>query len=277
MKSLRQVKDLIRNRAKEDNVNAQVLLRNYMLGRLLERISLSEYKNKFILKGGMLVMAMVGENKRSTIDMDVTAKHFPVNLESIEAALKTILAVYVGDGVYMEVSKIEQTRADDEYDGFRISLNALLENTKVPIKVDITTGDKITPKEISYKYELLLEDRNINVLSYNLETVIAEKLETIITRSTANTRMRDYYDIYILLNVHGDQLDRESLADALNETAEHRGTTHVLLEGKEILLEIFQSSELLNHWTRYQKKYNYADEISWNQINITITSLWNSL
>lgn len=277
MKSLRQVKDLIRNRAKEDNVNAQILLRNYMLERLLERISLSEYKNNFILKGGMLVMAMVGENKRSTIDMDVTTKRFPVNLKSIEAALKTILAVDVGDGVYMEVSKIEQTRADDEYDGFRISLNAFLENAKIPIKVDITTGDKITPKEISYKYELLLEDRSIDVLSYNLETVLAEKLETIITRSTANTRMRDYYDIYILLNVYGDQLDRALLANALNETAEHRGTTHVLLDGKEILLEIFQSSELLNHWTRYQKKYNYADEISWNQINITITSLWNRL
>lgn len=201
MKNLRQLKDLIKNMSRENNINAQILLRNYMLERLLERISLSDFGDKFILKGGMLIAALVGIDMRSTVDMDATIKSYPVTKESIEDAFDNILSVSIDDGVSMEFKGIEDIRTEDEYNGFRVSLEARMENARIPLKVDITIGDKITPKEVIYTFKLLLEDRSIDILAYNIETVIAEKLETIISRGIANTRMRDFYDIYILLKV----------------------------------------------------------------------------
>lgn len=276
MKNLRQLKDLIKKVAKENNINAQILLRNYMLERLLERISLSEFNDKFILKGGMLVAALVGLDMRSTVDMDATIKSYPVTKESIEDAFKSMLSVKVDDGVDMKINNIEDIRAKDEYSGFRVSIDAMMENSRIPIKVDITTGDEITPKEIVYTFDLLLENRSIDILAYNIETVIAEKLETIISRSTANTRMRDFYDIYILLKVQGHNINNETLVEAITATSKHRGSIDVLSDGKQIFEEVFSSDVLFNHWTRYQKKYTYADDISWDEIREAVLSIWNS-
>lgn len=276
MKNLRQLKDLIKNMAKENSINAQILLRNYMLERLLERISLTEFKDKFILKGGMLVAALVGVDMRSTIDMDATIKSYPVTKESIESAFESILSVEIDDGVKMQTKSIEEIRADDEYEGFRVSLDAIMENARISIKVDITTGDEITPKEVVYTFDLLLEDRSIDILAYNIETVIAEKLETIISRGTANTRMRDFYDIYILLKVQGHHIDTETLVGAVIATSKKRGSINLLFDGKLILEEVFSSDVLFNHWTRYQKKYTYADDISWNEIEEAVISIWLS-
>ena len=266
MKNLRQLKDLIKNMAKENNINAQILLRNYMLERLLERISLSEFKDKFILKGGMLVAALVGVDMRATIDMDATIKLYPVTKESIEDAFNSILSVEIDDGIDMKIKNIKEIRAESEYQGFRASIDAMMENARIPIKVDITTGDEITPKEVIYTFDLMLENRSIDILAYNIETVIAEKLETIISRATANTRMRDFYDIYILVKLQGHNINNEILEEAIIATTKHRGSIDLLSDSKQILEEIFSSDVLSSHWTRYRKEYSYADDISWHEV-----------
>jgi len=274
MRSLRQVKDLINNMAKQKDINAQILLRNYMMERLLERISLSEFKDKFILKGGMLVAAIVGVDLRSTIDMDATIKSYPATLESIEKAFESILNVELDDGVTMQIKKISEIRDEDEYNGFRISLDAKLDNARIPIKIDITTGDKITPKEVIYKFDLLLESRSIEILAYNIETVIAEKIETLVVRGVANTRMRDFYDLYILLKLQGQNINKEFLKIALVETAQKRNTEKELSTGKQVIQEIFEDEILQDYWKKYQKEYSYAEDISWEEIKNAVEILW---
>lgn len=277
MKNLRQVKDLIKNMAKEKAINAQILLRNYMLERLLERISLSDFKDKFILKGGMLVAAMVGVDMRSTIDMDTTIKDYPFSMDSVKIALESILLVEVEDGVEIKLIRIDQIREEDEYKGYRASLEAQMENARIPLKLDITTGDKITPKEITYEFNLLLENRTIEILSYNLETVLAEKIETLIARGTANTRMRDFYDIYILSKIYGSRIDSKILFEALSSTSERRESKELLAEGDLIIKEVFEADNLAKHWNRYQKNYTYASEISWDEIKEEVKKLCQGL
>lgn len=277
MKTSRQLKDLINNIAKEKDINAQILLRNYMLERLLERISISEFMDKFILKGGMLVAAIVGVDMRSTIDMDATIKAYPATEKSIKDAFDTILSVSINDGVQIIFIKIEEIRAEDEYNGFRVSLEALIDNARIPLKVDITTGDKIIPKEVVYSFDLLLEDRSISILAYNIETVLAEKVETIISRGIANTRMRDFYDIYILLKLQGHNIDNDLLTKALISTAKKRGSFNLLSDGELILKEVFSDDSSYTHWSRYQRKYTYANDILWKDIEISVMELWIAL
>jgi predicted nucleotidyltransferase component of viral defense system len=266
MKSSRQLKDLIKNVAKEKNINSQILLRNYMLERLLERIALSEYRDNFILKGGMLVAALVGIDARSTMDMDATIKGYPLTKESTKLIFEKILSVALDDGVVITEKLIERIRDEAEYNGLRISLEAVFENVKIPLKVDITTGDSITPKEVEYRFQLLLEDRSIDIWAYNLETVLAEKLETVISRSTANTRMRDFYDIYILSLLQKDNINNIVLIDALYRTAVRRGSDRLLKEVSQILEEVKNSITMQNLWNSYCKKYSYAKDISWQDI-----------
>jgi predicted nucleotidyltransferase component of viral defense system len=275
MRNLRQLKDLIKNMAKEKDINSQILLRNYMLERLLERISLSEFKNKFILKGGMLVAAIVGVDMRATVDMDATIKSYPVTLDSIQDILDSILSVPIDDGVDMKLINIKEIRAEDEYAGFRLSMEALMDGARIPLKVDITTGDEITPKEVVYKFDLLLEDRSIEILAYNIETVIAEKFETVIARGIANTRMRDFYDIYILLKVQGHNIDKDILSKATIATAEKRGSKSILLDGELVLKEVFESEILGNEWIRYQKQYSYSADISWGEVKEAVLEIWS--
>ena len=211
---------------------------------------------------------------RSTIDMDATIKSYPVTMESIKSAFDVILSVPIGDGVKIELKKIEKIRDEDDYNGFRVSLEALMNNARIPLKVDITTGDKITPKEVVYTFDLLLEDRSINILAYNIESVIAEKLETVIARGIANTRMRDFYDIYILLKLQGDNIDKTLLNQAVIATSEKRGSISLLSDGNLILEEVFSSDISYSHWSRYQKKYSYAEDISWNEVKYSVLKLW---
>ena len=277
MRNSQQIKDLIKNLAKKKDINAQILLRNYMLERLLERISLSDYKDNFILKGGMLVAALVGVDIRSTIDMDATIKNYPVSLEAIEKAFNSIISVPIDDGITMTIKKIDEIRDEDEYSGFRVSLDAKLDNARITVKVDITTADKITPKEVIYKFDLLLEDRSIEILAYNIETVLAEKIETIISRSIANTRMRDFYDIYILLELQIENIDFKVLSKAIINTAEKRNTRNVISEGDLILDEIFSDENMLKSWANYQLKYSYAEGISWEEIKESVYMIWKKI
>ena len=202
MKTSTQLKALLRNLSKKTNAEAEILLRNFMLERFLERVSISEYRKNFILKSGMLIASMVGIDTRSTMDMDATIKGQKLTAEEISAVCTNILSVHIDDGVDLNLRDIEEIREEADYPGYRVSIEARLDKTRQTLKVDITTGDYVTPKEIEYRFKLMFEDREINILAYNLETVLAEKLETIITRGITNTRMRDFYDIYILINTH---------------------------------------------------------------------------
>ena len=198
VKTARQLKDLIRNLSKDKAADAQILMRNYMMERFLERISLSEYRDKFILKGGMLVAAMVGLDARSTIDIDATVKGAMVDIEEIENMIATIISVPVDDGMEFRVKRISEIMDEAEYPGIRVSMETRFDSVITPLKIDISTGDAITPREVRYSFKLMLKDRSIEIWAYNLETVLAEKLETVVSRATTNTHMRDFYDLHIL-------------------------------------------------------------------------------
>lgn len=274
MRSLRQVKDLINNLAKDKNINALILLKNYMMERILERIAISDYRDNFILKGGMLVTSLVGVESRSTVDMDTTMKRKALSAETVKAAFDSILSLDIDDGVTLEYIKLDEIRDEAEYSGFRVAITAKIGTAKISLKIDITAGDEITPEEVVYPYKLLLEDRLIDVYAYNIETVLAEKIETIISRSITNTRMRDFYDIYILLETHKENIDFEVLSNALNATATKRGTIQLLSEGEMIINEVLSDSVMKSHWSRYHNKYNYASGISWKTIGDSLSEIW---
>ena len=261
-----QMKSLIRNVAKEKNINAQIVLRNYMMERLLERISKSKYKDNFVLKGGMLVSSMVGLDTRATIDLDATLRNFPLVKEKLVDAFENILRVDVNDGIIIKLLSITEIREDAEYHGFRLNLNGILDESKIPLKVDITTGDKITPDAVKYSFKLLLEDRNIEVLAYNLETVLAEKVESIISRTTENTRMRDFYDVYILTKFQNANLSPSVFRQALNATSKNRDSINQIANAKDILEAIKTSSKLKKLWVNYTLKNPYAKGINWNNV-----------
>lgn len=264
IKTAKQLKDLIRNLSKKKSADAQILMRNYMMERFLERISLSEYRDKFILKGGMLVAAMVGLDARSTMDLDATVKGINVNVNDVADLIAGIVSVPIDDGVAFRVNKVSEIMDEAEYPGIRVSMTTVFDGVVTPLKIDISTGDAITPREVRYSFKLMLEDRSIDIWAYNLETVLAEKLETIITRATTNTRMRDFYDIYILEQLHGNTLNAQILHDALLATARKRETEGHLAEAKEVFAEVEGSPVMQQLWTAYRKKFSYAADLEWN-------------
>ena len=274
IKTARQLKDLIRNLSKDKSADAQILMRNYMMERFLERISLSEYRDKFILKGGMLVAAMIGLDARSTMDIDATVKGATVGIEDVENMIASIISVPVDDGVGFRVKRISEIMDEAEYPGIRVSMETEFDGVITPLKIDISTGDAITPREVRYSFKLMLEDRSIEIWAYNLETVLAEKLETIITRTTTNTRMRDFYDIYILDQLHGNTLNRQTLYDALLATAKKRGTERHLAEAVDVLNEVESSPVMQKLWESYRRKFSYAADLEWNIIMGAVRRLY---
>ncbi len=265
MKNSNQLKALIRNYSKEKNVSAQILLRNYMHERFLERVSLSRYKNNFVLKGGQLIAVLVGLDSRSTMDMDVTIKGIFVDKNLIIEIVEEILSVEVDDNVSMRFSNVQDIRAETD-GGYRVSIDTIFDGIFQNIKIDITIGDVITPSDLRYKLKLMFEDRKITILGYNLETIFSEKLETIISRGTASTRIRDYYDIYLLFQLHKDKINRNHMAEAFNHTVKKRGTQAIIKDKDLILKEIYSSDALFKMWNRYQKEYKYAEEVEWKNV-----------
>ena len=259
--SATQLKDWIKNKSKQTGAHANVLLQNFIMERFLERVSTSTYRENMILKGGFLIAAMVGVGKRSTMDMDTTVKGLPVTREEIERILSEIIAVDVGDGVSFEIQDIKNIHDVSEYDDFRVSLRASLFTIRVDMKVDFTTGGVIIPREIEYQYKLMFEDRTIPVMAYNLYTILAEKLETILVRSVGNTRGRDYYDAYLLLSLHKETLERVVLIHALSEKAAERGSTAAIEDHAKILNDIAASPDIAKIWDSYKKRYHYAKGI----------------
>ena len=262
-KNRAQLKAWIKNMSAKVDVNENIILQNYMLERLLERIAVSEYKYKFILKGGMLITAIVGIDMRNTLDMDATIKGFDLEKDNLENILNEIFNIDLDDGVTFEFRGIKEIRQEDEYGGYRVSLDAKFDKLVVPMKLDITTGDVITPKEIKYKFDLLFEERSIEILDYNMETVIADKFETIISRNVDTTRARDFYDIYILWTTQQKNFDKKSLKQAIIKKFEYRGSVDKLNNIDEIVEVIKESEALKEHWKNYQGKFSYAKDISY--------------
>lgn len=261
------LKAIISNIAKENKISAQSVLQTYMLERFLERISISKYKDNFILKGGMLISAMLGIDSRTTMDMDTTIKGFKLTEENISNIINEICNIKIDDEITFEVQKIELIREDDDYGGYRITFKAnYMESMPVIMKIDITTGDKITYKEIKYSFDLMLEDRKIQIWSYNLETVIAEKFESIIKRGVLGTRIRDFYDIYMLLNTQTKNIDFNTLKDAIYSTAKHRNTINIIKDWSKIIEQLNNSDIMKNQWARYQKNNFYAKEIKYDDL-----------
>lgn len=269
--SSKQLKDLIRNLSKEVGIEAHVLIRKYMMERFLERVSSSKYNGSFILKGGMLVAAFVGVEARATMDIDTTIKGIPVTMVDMEHTIAEISNIDLEDNVKFRIKKVSEIMDEAEYSGIRFSMDALLDGAVIPLKIDISTGDVITPREIAYSYKLMFEDRTIPIMTYPIETVLAEKLETVISRSITNTRMRDFYDIHILLK--SQNIDADILALALERTAKKRGNFN-LLENAESVLKVVKSDEDMKRlWDIYQKKFKYAGEYTWDEVIQSVREL----
>ena len=269
--SSKQLKDLIRNLSKEVGIEAHVLIRKYMMERFLERVSSSKYNGSFILKGGMLVAAFVGVEARATMDIDTTIKGIPVTMVDMERTITEISNIDLKDNVKFRIKKVSEIMDEAEYSGIRFSMDAVLDGAVIPLKIDISTGDVITPREIAYSYKLMFEDRTIPIMTYPIETVLAEKLETVISRSITNTRMRDFYDIHILLK--SQNINADILALALERTAKKRGNFN-LLENAESVLKIVKSDEDMKRlWDIYQKKFKYAGEYTWDEVIHSVREL----
>lgn len=250
-------------------------MQNYMMERLLERISLSKYKYNFILKGGFLISAIVGLDTRATMDLDTTVKGFELSYESIGKIFGEICDISVEDDIEFELCGISNIREGDDYPGIRVALKAKYPPISVPLTVDVTTGDVITSGEIEYTFNLLFDNRTISIPAYNLETVLAEKLETVLSRNTTNTRPRDFYDIHILYTLRGEDCDMQTLRQALKRTVIKRKSENILVVYTDVIQEIRTSRQLQNFWMKYQKDYNYAQNISFDMVCDTVEKIMN--
>jgi predicted nucleotidyltransferase component of viral defense system len=277
MKNAMQLKAVVKNIAKEKSISAQLILQNYMMERFLERISVSIYKDNFIIKGGFLIASMVGLDSRATMDLDATIKRYPMNKETIQKMVGEVIKIDLEDDITFTFRSIGEIREGDEYTGYRVALSANYLPMAVPIKLDITSGDKITPREIEYEYKLMLEERSIRVLAYNLATILAEKLETVISRGDQNTRSRDYYDIYILTKLQEENIDLESLMFALQATTKKRGSTDVVKQYRQIMEVVRSSEAMVRQWDNYRKNFDYADNIEFSETCNAVVRLMDSL
>lgn len=224
MKSPEQVKGAVKNIAKKMNLKPQEVLQIFMFERLIERLSVSDYKDNFILKGGLLISAMIGIAERTNMDMDTTIQGLPVTEQEMERIIKEILSIDVGDGIRFEYQGMQPIREDDEYNNFCAAICAIYGKMKVPMKIDITTGDKITPRQVDFSYKFMFEEKQVWVMAYPLETILAEKYETILRRNLGNTRARDFYDLFTLMKIKQSEIRWDVLKQAVLATAEKRGS-----------------------------------------------------
>lgn len=272
-----QVKGRIKKIAKERNADPRILMRIYMMERFLERVSLSDYKNNFVIKGGVLITSMVGISLRSTMDIDTSIKEYDLNMDNAKEIIHNICNIDLHDGITFNVKEVSTIMSVMKYPGIRFSIDAVLEKMITPIKIDVSTGDIITPHAIDYSYKLLLEERSISLLSYNLETIIAEKLQTILSRGILNTRMRDYYDLHILLSIYDSKINNDVLLQAFTATCKERKTENLKNNIPKIIDTISNDTHLKDLWKSYQKKYSYAASISFEEIILALNNLTNRL
>jgi predicted nucleotidyltransferase component of viral defense system len=275
MSKAMQLKDRIKNMALKNRVPAQAVLQNFMLERLLERISRSKYKDMLILKGGMLIASIVGISNRTTMDMDATLRGYPLSEETLRESLSEICAIQLDDEVTLVLDHIIPIREDDEYGGYRVAIIARYESINTPLKIDITTGDIITPDAIRYTFHSNFEDKLIKVWAYNIETILAEKVETILRRSVLNTRPRDFYDVYIIMKTQRRAIRKKVFITALNATSEKRGSLSAINNKDEILGTIQSDAVMRQRWERYCKENYYAKGIAFDDVIGSMIELLN--
>ena len=264
MKTSEQIKGAIRNISKKTGVNANSLLQMCLFEGILEKISKSKYKNHIILKGGLLISSLIGVKMRSTLDMDTTIRGLPMNEENISKILHEILEITIDADVVYRLIKLERIRKEDLYEDFCATISCRYGKINANLNIDITTGDIITPKEIQYSYEKILEEGSISILTYTIETIIAEKFETISSRNITTTRARDFYDLYMLYKIYKSKIDRNVLKEAITLTSQHRNSFSLVLQYKEIVKLFYQSNSLKKLWDKYIQNNPYAKEISFN-------------
>lgn len=275
MKTAKQLKDRVANMSGGDSTKAQTLIRKYMMERFLARIEKSRYRNNFILKGGMLVAAIVGVEYRSTMDIDTTVRQITLNKEEANKTIEEILSVDLDDGLSYEIKKSEEIMEEHDYSGIRFTLAVTMDKLRDTIKLDISTGDQITPSAVVFSYPAMFDGEKISIWSYNIETLLAEKIETVLARATLNTRMRDFYDIHILWQEHRDGISVETLNRALVKVMIKRGTYELINDSLEIMQEIAESDYMRDNWQRYVKNNYYVGDLKWEDVCQTVDSLIN--
>lgn len=262
----KQLKDKVRNISKGDNDVAKALIRTFMMKRFLERVSLSKYRNNFILKGGMLVASIVGVDMRATMDIDTTVKSLPLNENDAERIISEICAIPLEDGVTFSITSVTNIMTDFEYSGIRMMLEATLDRMRQSIKLDISTDDVITPSAVEYEYKLMFEDRTISLLTYNTETLLAEKVQTILARGIANTRMRDFYDVYGIVKMNAEKIDKDVLIEAFHATCEKRETIFTKTEITDTLAKIKENEAMAQMWEQFRKKNFFVGGLQWDEV-----------
>lgn len=259
------LKGRIKNYAKAKNIAAQVVLQNYMFERFLARLSLSEYQDKFVVKGGILIAAIVGLDTRSTMDLDTTLRNLPLTEKQIQEAIENICKVTIDDDVFFEVKSITKIRKDDCYGGFCVRLDAIYDTIVTPLSIDISTGDVITPDAVEYEFSGVFDEEvRIKLWGYNIESILAEKVETILSRGIFNTRPRDFYDVYILGTTQ--MFDQMIFKEALDATSLHRGSKEQIADKRNIIEQLANNDDLIQMWGKYRKKFSYASDIEYANI-----------
>lgn len=276
-KNAMQLKALIRNRAQAARVTPQLMMQGYLLERLLERISLSSWRDYIVIKGGMLISSLVGEGRRSTKDLDTTVRGLPLTHENAERAFREIISIDASDDFVFEFERTEDIREADKYAGIRVHLRAIYGQMASPLAVDVTTGDRITPSAIEYHYPLMFEDRSIALLAYPLATILAEKLETVISRDIGTTRLRDYYDLHMLWALRHDEVNLITLRDALTATASHRGTLEDMGSYREVMARVAADTTMLGQWAAYARRYSYVGDLSLAEACNTVVRIMEAM
>ena len=268
---------LIKNRAKGSNDVFLHLHQMFFFEHVLMRLEKSGYRDNIILKGGVLLSSIIGSDMRTTKDIDATLKSIPLNEESIRNIFEEILSIDIGDGFIFKIENIEDIRLEDEYGGYRINVYGEFDKLKTHFFIEVTTGDIITPREIKYKYNSIFEDKTINIMAYTIETIIAEKFESIISKNITTTRAKDFYDIYIIVNNHIDKVDKTTLVKAIKRTFEHRNTNFDIEYLNEIFEIIKDGISLKESFENYSKKLNYAKEVKYEDTIKAINEIINIL
>lgn len=262
--SSRQLMDRIKHLVGNDSAKVQVVMRLYAMERFFDRLARSPWREQFIVKGGALVTALVGISMRTTMDIDATVKGVTLQEEEIERVVDEICAIEAGDGMAFRIKSIDRIMDEHDYPGIRLSMEALFDHARIPMKLDFSTDDAITPGAIELGYPCLLENAEIPIMAYNIETLLAEKLETVVSRSVANTRMRDFYDVFTLLEMKGGSIDLSIFTAAVEATFNKRGTDSSPKNMRLVLSEIGGSERMMEMWVRYQSKTDYAQGIAWD-------------
>lgn len=266
MINIESIKGKIRSMAEKKNLKSQEVLQIYFFERFLERLSKSNYKNNFVIKGGFLISSLIGIENRTTMDMDTTIKGIPLKEEKIKEIVDEIININVDDGIKFEIKDISYIREEDEYENFRISLIANVGKTKNPMKLDLTTGDSITPREIEYTYPCIFSQEDIKIMAYPLETILAEKYETIIRRNITTTRMRDFYDLYTLYKLKKDEINYKILKEAIERTSNKRGSQEIIKDYEEIIKDIKEDSYLRSLWEVYRSENKYIGDLTFDKV-----------